>query len=226
MSETIHAAAAPTVQAERTIRAHDWPYIIVLIAMIPSALGYFNRVWSSGHYQFAILFIPIAVVMMKSRLTELRNPVDGSRSIVAGLMLATIATMFAANFLAAHIWILSFLMLIACFVYDRYGWAGIKAVLPLWLLMVVVVPLPRGIDSLLVNKMQFMASEMASWILDAVGLVHFRSGVVLSTPTEQFMTEEACSGVRSLFSSLGAVGLYCVYKKYPAWRSLFNLAQT
>ena len=226
MSESTSIPASFANPSGLLKNTRDLTYLVVLIAMIPSALGYFNRVWNSGHYQFAILFIPIAVVMMKSRLAELRNPVGGSRSIVAGLMLATIATMFAANFVATHIWILSLLMLIACFVYDRYGWTGIKAVLPLWLLMLVVVPLPRGIDSLLVNKMQFMASEMASWILDAVGLVHFRSGVVLSTPTEQFMTEEACSGVRSLFSSLGAVGLYCVHKKYPAWRSLFNLAQT
>ena len=141
-------------------------------------------------------------------------------------MIFTIIGLFLATFIAAHIWILAFLGLIACYVFDRYGWQGIKAILPLWFLMIVVVPLPRGIDTLLVNKMQFVASEMASWILDAIGLVHFRSGVVLSTPTEQFMTEEACSGVRSLFSSLGAVGLYCIYKAYPFWRAIFNLTQT
>ena len=201
-------------------------YAVVLLAMLPSALGYLNRVWDSGHYQFAILFIPIALLMMKARLEEIKRPIGGSRSIVGLGMLCTTVLMFMATFVAAHIWILSFLSLIACYVFDRFGWQGLKAILPLWFLMIVVVPLPRGIDNLLVTKMQLVASEMASWILDAIGLVHFRAGAVLSTPTEQFMTEEACSGVRSLFSSLGAVGLYCIYKKYSLWRCLFNLSQT
>ena len=226
MSETAYHSGVLSRPSSLIKDAISLTYLIVLLAMIPTALGYFNRIWSSGHYQFAILFIPLALAMMKSRLDQMKSPQAGSTLATALLMLITVGLMFFATFVAPHLWILSFLTLITCYVVDRYGWQGLRSVLPLLLLMIVVVPLPRGLDSLLVTKMQFLASNLASWVLDAIGLVHFRSGVILATPTEQFMTEEACSGVRSLFSSLGAVGLYCVYKEYSIWRSLFNLTQT
>ena len=226
MSETAYHSGVLSRPSSLIKDARSLTYLIVLLAMIPTALGYFNRIWSSGHYQFAILFIPLALAMMKSRLDQIKSPQSGSTLATALLMLTTVGLMFFATFVAPHLWILSFLTLITCYVVDRYGWQGFRSVLPLLLLMIVVVPLPRGLDSLLVTKMQFLASGMASWVLDAIGLVHFRSGVILTTPTEQFMTEEACSGVRSLFSSIGAVGLYCIYKEYSIPRSLFNLTQT
>ena len=201
-------------------------YGVVLAAQIPSALGYLKRVWSSGHYQFAILFVPIVVMMMKGRLDQLQNTQRGSPTGVILLMCITAMFMVLSTFVAPMFWILSFMFLTMSYVYDKYGTQGVKAILPLWLILAIVIPLPRGLDNLLVTKMQIIASEMASWILDALGLVHFRNGVVLVTETDQFMTEEACSGIRSLFSSLAAIGLYCVYKKYPVWRFLFNLAQT
>ncbi|MGI9515822.1 MAG: exosortase/archaeosortase family protein, partial [Pirellulaceae bacterium] len=201
-------------------------YGLVLAAQIPSALGYLKRMWGSGHYQFAVLFIPVVVMMMKSRLEQLQNTKRGSQPIVIFLICITAAFMVLSTFVAPMFWILSFMFLTFAYVYDKYGTEGVKAILPLWLIMAIVIPLPRGLDNLLVTKMQVMASEFASWILDALGLVHFRNGVVLVTETDQFMTEEACSGIRSLFSSLAAIGIYCVYKKYPLWRFLFNLVQT
>ena len=226
MSNTAYSSEGLQTPISQFTDLRSLTYLIVLAATIPTAMGYLNRVWNSGHYQFAVLFIPLTLVMMHSRLAKIRYPQEGSPLITILLMSVTVSGLFVATFIAPHVWILSLISLICCYIHDKFGVEGIKKCLPLLLLLLVVVPLPRGLDSLLVTKMQIIASGMASWILDAIGLVHFRSGVVLVTPTEQFMTEEACSGVRSLFSSLGAVGLYCVYREYPVWRSIFNLTQT
>ena len=204
----------------------EFLYGVVLVTTLPSALGYLRRVMGSGHYEFAVLFIPVVVLLMKSRLDKLKSSAPGSRPVVLALMMATAVFMVLSTFVAPHFWILSFMSLTMCYVYDRYGMVGARAILPLWLILIVVIPLPRSLDNLLVTKMQLLASELASWILDALGLIHFRNGVVLITQTDQFMTEEACSGIRSLFSSLGAIGIYCVYKQYPIWRFAFNLLQT
>ena len=83
-----------------------------------------------------------------------------------------------------------------------------------------------NMDLQLITKMQFLASQLASWILDAFGQIHFREGVILVTETKQFFTEEACSGIRSLFSSLAAISIFGVMQNYPWWRHMFNLLQT
>ena len=98
--------------------------------------------------------------------------------------------------------------------------------LPAWALLLFAIPLPFNSDQTLIQTMQFTASQLSSWILDSVGQVHFRQGVILVTETKQFFAEEACSGVRSLFSSLAAITVFGVAKKYPLWRNLFNLLQT
>ena len=71
-----------------------------------------------------------------------------------------------------------------------------------------------------------MASHLASLMLDGVGHIHFREGVVLITENQRFLTEEACSGIRSLFSSLAGIGFYCILNYYGIWRIGFNLLQT
>ena len=49
---------------------------------------------------------------------------------------------------------------------------------------------------------------------------------MLITEKKQFFAEEACSGVRSLFSSTAAISVLGVYLSYPWWRLIFNLIQT
>jgi exosortase/archaeosortase family protein len=63
-------------------------------------------------------------------------------------------------------------------------------------------------------------------VLDGVGVIHFRQGVILQTENTQFLTEEACSGIRSLFSSWFVVAAYGVAMRHRWWRVLINLLQT
>ncbi len=74
--------------------------------------------------------------------------------------------------------------------------------------------------------MQYWASQIAAQLLDGLGIMHFRQGVILVTEKSQFMTEEACSGIRSLFSSLAFVSVFSVMQHHHWARALFNLVQT
>ena len=201
-------------------------YGFILLCQLPAILGYFRRVWSAGHYQFAILLIPIVVWMMKERLESVKGYERGAGATWTVLLLACAGFMVLSTFVAPMFWILAFMALILCYVYDNYGIKGFKQILPLWLVLLVVVPMPRGLDDLLITRLQGIASGFASWILDAFGMIHFRNGVVLVTEKDQFFTEEACSGIRSLFSSLAVMALYGVHQKYGIFRCLFLLLMT
>lgn len=110
--------------------------------------------------------------------------------------------------------------------YAVFGMAGTRRMAPVLSLLFLAIPLPLNLDLELIFKMQFLASNLASWLLDGASVMHVRQGVILVTEQAQYMTEEACSGVRSLFSSLAVVACYSVAWHHHGLRVLANLVQT
>lgn len=204
----------------------DGLFAVALLAHLPLGFEYSQRMWSVGHYQFFPLLLAAVVWLIYDRLIECRRErPQGQKSywvLAANALLLFLATLMFSPFF----WILSLLLLVANYVYDRWGMNGVKYVAPAWVLLFFIVPLPSNLDLKLVNQLQFLSSQLASYILDAFGQIHFREGVVLITEKKQFFTEEACSGIRSLFSSLSAMAIYGVMMRYGWKRHLFNIVQT
>jgi len=201
-------------------------FLIALLAHLPLSIEYGLRMWRTGHYQFfpllmaAVFYLIFTRVHKTSRVNTLPRLVYPLLGISGTLLLASVL-LFSST-----IWMLSFVFWVAVFIYGHWGWPGLKTAAPAWVLLIYIVPIPGNLDVVLVTKMQFMASQLASWILDALGQIHFRDGVVLITEKKQFFTDEACSGVRSLFSSMAAISMYGVIRCYPPWRHFFNIGQT
>lgn len=219
MSRTI-ASRAPSLPLV------DGLFIAALAAHIPVGIEYARRMWKVGHYQFFPLLMAVAAWLIYSRVSKITPATERSNLTFGLLALNVFILASAVALFSPFLWIISFLLLIGVFVYDRWGKRGMIAALPAWLLFIFAVPLPGNLDLKLINQMQFMASQLASWVLDAFGQLHFREGVILVTEKKQFFTEEACSGIRSLFSSLAAIAIYGVMQSYPVWRHVFNLIQT
>lgn len=204
----------------------DGLFAVALLAHLPLGFEYSQRMWSVGHYQFFPLLAAAVVWLIYDRLVDCRR--ERSRSHAGYLILAANAVVLLAATLmfSPFFWILSLLLLVANYVYDRWGMTGVRYAAPAWALLLFIVPLPSNLDLRLVNQLQFLSSQLASYILDAFGQIHFREGVVLITEKKQFFTEEACSGIRSLFSSLSAMAIYGVMMRYGWKRHLFNVVQT
>lgn len=97
---------------------------------------------------------------------------------------------------------------------------GRAGVLMLWALLQP----PFGMDISLVIALQKLASKVASAWLDWQGIANMVTGVVIRTPTSDYLVDEACSGVNSLFASL-TVGLFWIlYSRYGVLRSLAFLS--
>jgi exosortase len=214
-----------TVSSKSQLRLVDGLFVAALAAHVPVGIEYARRMWNVGHYQFFPLLMLVAGWLIYSRVTRLPGVRQSSQTcalLAVNILLLAVSVLSYSPFL----WIISFLFLVGVYVFDRWGKRGVMASLPAWLLFLFVVPLPSNLDLKLINQMQFIASQLASWVLDAFGQLHFREGVILVTEKKQFFTEEACSGVRSLFSSMAAISIYGVVNRYPLWRHLFNLVQT
>ena len=204
----------------------DILFAAAVLGHIPIGYEYYRRMWSVGHYQFFPLLLIAASWMIVARLVE-SQPKSPKAQWSYWLLLADLVLLASAALMfSPFLWILSLILLVVIYVYDRWGWRGVRYTSPAWLLLFFVVPLPSNLDLKLVNKLQFLSSQLASYILDAFGQVHFREGVILITEKKQFFTEEACSGIRSLFSSVSAMAIFGVMMRYSWQRHLFNLIQT
>ena len=204
----------------------DGLFLAAFLAHLPLGVEYSRRMWSVGHYQFFPLLMAAAGWLIYDRLTTVGQQVPRTYTVLGLLGLSWVLLAAAVVMFSPFFWIASLLFLLAVYVFDRWGWPGLRVSAPAWLLMLFAVPWPANLDLKLINQMQFLSSQLASWILDAFGQNHFRQGVVLVTEKKQFFTEEACSGIRSLFSSLAAIAIYGVMNRYPLWRHIFNLVQT
>lgn len=98
-----------------------------------------------------------------------------------------------------------------------------RVALPVWLLLWLLIPLPFRWDTRLVFWLQGFTSRAGSSLLDLLGYNHLLAGHVLEVPQQRFLVEEACSGIRSLFTLLAFTALAVVWTSRPIVRSLLLL---
>lgn len=188
---------------------------------------YAARMWNSGHYQFFVIVIFAVAGLLWSRLAEIvasRSEPNARVSVALWLAVAVFLAVGNVTY-SGLVGILATIAVVVTTIYSVHGWGGLRAAAPTIALLGFVVPLPLMLDQALIVRMQLLASELASRLLDGVGIVHVREGVMIETPGGKFITEEACSGIRSLFSSLAVVAMHGVALRHRWWRIVGNLAQ-
>ena len=202
-------------------------FIVALIAHLPIFLQCLGRMWSSGHYQFVPLLLAVLVYLVIERRSYIfaeGQPTSQSLTVISLLInfaFLAVATLMGSTFLGSiSLWILAF-----NFLFCHGGVSALRRGSPWLAVAIFAIPMPAPFDDRLVLQLQFVASNLASRILDNLGIIHFVEGVVLVTHEKQFMTEEACSGVRSLFSSLAGITLFSAVLQLPWWRYIANLIQ-
>jgi exosortase len=200
--------------------------IIAAVAQSPILLMYSRVMWNKGHYQFFPLLFCAVGWLLYSRLSKRNRNENGNWLAVALLMLNLIFVFLSIAVYTPVPVIPTLIIFLSAVLLDRYGFPGLLVALPVITILLFVTKLPTGRDLFVINELQFLASQLASWILDSFGIIHFREGVILVTEKNQFFTEEACSGIRSLFSTLAAVSIYGLSRSYSASRQIFNLLQS
>ena len=200
--------------------------IIAAVAQLPILLMYSRVMWNKGHYQFFPLLFCAVAWLLYDRLAK-RDRSEKGNWLAVALLVLNLFFVFLSIAVYTPVSVIPTLIIFLCaVVLDRYGTSGFWIALPVIAILLFVIKLPTGRDLYVINELQFLASQLASWILDSFSVIHFREGVILVTEKNQFFTEEACSGVRSLFSTLAAVGIYGLARKYSASRQIFNLLQS
>lgn len=93
------------------------------------------------------------------------------------------------------------------------------------MLMIAALPLPVNLDTVFVVWLQRFATWISSLWLDLAGVMHLATGTAIRTAEQQYMVEDACSGVHSVFAAI-AVGVgYAVLRHYDIGRTLVVVLQ-
>ena len=105
----------------------------------------------------------------------------------------------------------------------RYGLAAVLSfgrplasrVLPVWMLLWLLLPLPFRWDGRLILWLQGLSSQGGSQMLDYLGYNHVLAGYVIDIPGHQFLVEEACRGVQTLFALVAMAAILAVWLRRP-----------
>jgi exosortase len=198
--------------------------------------------WNAEHFQyFPIAFIASGFLFYSKRgelfdgivarrsisdekVVTTTNPNSAVLSIVLGVNSLLLLTAILGD-LPLVGW-LSLLLFLMTMIYATYNWVGVRTVLPVLIVLLIIRPLPGTAEQSITIWMQRLASNISSRLLDMLGIIHYRQGVVLVLAEQSFMAEEACSGIRSLFSSITAIVFWGATHRYHWFRHLINVLQT
>lgn len=190
--------------------------------------GLADWLWGRAHYQFFPLVIIGAAALGWTRLSETESPPGGQVTVrivlltMLAVLLLTCAVALNSNWLGAFSAIITIWTAIWLLGGTQLS-SNLKG--PVFFLL-LAVPLPINLDLKLIIWLQKVASAAASSLLDMQRIRNQISGVAISNEHKDFLVEEACSGVHSLFSSLCVVVFLCVVQKYGLLRILANISQT
>ncbi|MBL7039192.1 MAG: exosortase U [Pirellulaceae bacterium] len=207
---------------------------IILLSHSPLLLLHFCRLWVCDQYRYFPFVLVAFVCLVASRCggSLERHGADattGGRrwsrmgenaAYALSLILLGGAVLLWSPWLAAVAFILAVRALLRRFC----GTASWQWVAPAWWLLVLLVPLPFRWDVSLMFWLQGATSQAGSLLLDFFGHNHLLAGHVIEIPGRQFLVEEACSGVRSLFALVALAAVYVVWLRRPLLHALFLLA--
>lgn len=206
-----------------------WIAILTVVALHSVVLwGMGQWLWGREHYQFFPIVLIGSAFLAWLRLQDAVWPSHPVFSVRVAIYGTISVVLFALGAVADSHWLgtVAFLGMLWTAIWY-VGGRGIAARMrgPVFVLL-VALPLPLNLDMALIVELQKVASAAASNLLDTRQVVHTITGVAIRTVDKEFMVEEACSGIHSLFSCVTVMVFLATYFRYGPIRFLLTILQT
>ena len=173
----------------------------VAVAFFYPAIVMLVEKWqASEDYNRVFLVVPVVgyMIWMKKDLLE-----KGKEGSIAGLVLLSGAILSYLLALKIQIPTLIFLTMagvIVCVLIYLAGFRILRDLAIPILLLLMLIPVPNQILSMLTASLQLWISNISSDISHLLSVPLYQEGNVLHLPDKSFFVVEACSGIRSLIS--------------------------
>jgi exosortase D (VPLPA-CTERM-specific) len=133
--------------------------------------------------------------------------------ILLGLVMLVIGVLGAELFFQRA----SLLVMIAGLVILFRGWTFFRAILFPWAFLILMIPLPNLIMQQITFPLQLQASQLASSLLELVGVPVLLQGNLMTLPKIPLDVAEACSGIRSLLTLVTLAIIYGYLLETRIW---------
>jgi len=202
--------APPAVWARALLARAVITAILLLVAFWPILTGLYASWFDDRSYmEHGILVLPAAAYMAWTKREKLAkvSPEPSRWGIVLlvwGAAQASLSVVASWAFVGRT----AFLISLVGWILAIYGVRMVRELIyPLGTLLLMIAPPVMIYDRLTLN-LQLLASRLGENSLEALGYSVMREGNILELVGTKLSVEEACSGIRSLFSILFMCTLY------------------
>jgi len=155
---------------------------------------------NSDEYSHAFFIIPIILYMTWLKRECLLESQTGGHIGLFFVVLSNILYIISLQLEIPTIISIAMVMTLVSILFYLAGLRVLKELAIPILLLVMVIPIPNQLYSMVTLPLQIKVSQVSAQVIQLLGIPLFREGNVLSLPDKTFQVVEACSGLRSLIS--------------------------
>lgn len=208
----------------------DWPRLGVQLLPSWVAAGWLayqaSWYWSNNpdmNFGWIVLLLcGFLVTEVAPQLPEARSRWGGGPVVLAALGLGALVIfqLYQAAFgtMPASIMGLAFgvMAIVTANVVAVYGVRELGTLGFAFYFLLIALPLPSVVQSLVISNLQGFVAAMDEELLNLVGIPAQRTGAIISLANGQVGVDDACSGFRSLQSSIMA-GMFIGFLLFKSW---------
>jgi len=205
-----------------------WLLFAALAAVLafPLVSLYYSLLGINYFQHFPLLLIA-GVVLAYRRIKQDGFEYVGELSTRTTIWLCLSILLTAVIFVLPSRWMAgpaAFCWLIALITY--LGGPTLRATLsdPMWFALALISP-PFVLATWFIQKLQSVATSIASYWLDYFNIYHYTTGVSILTPNSSYLVKDACSGIQSVFAAIALGVFYGAMRRYHVARFLLLLTQ-
>ena len=211
-----------------SLKSHTTEFLLAgmfILTYIPTLLWMWDRWFARDSYYSHGVLIPFVsgflIWQMRGELAAIRPKRSpwGMPLIIAGLVIHLGSSLFRVYFTSGF----SMLIVLTGLILFLYGSKTFKKIIFPVCFLIFMIPVPLVVITNISFKMKILAAQIATVVLNGMGLEAVRSGSVLKMQHTNVVVDDICSGLRSLISltALGSIFAYGMKGPMPKRIILF-----
>lgn len=193
--------------------------LLMAFGFFPLVSAFFFNLWSLPEYQFFPEAVAAAAFFAWTRIREVPRPFASGHPVVTLFVLGLSFALLALGLAIWSPWLGMVAALLAGVGAVSWcgGWPMIRAMIPAFVMLAVVIPPPLGLDAQFGLFLRSVATTLSSSALHLLGVTHSVEGHVIALPGQKLLVEEACSGINSLMFITAFSLFYLLWRRRKLW---------
>lgn len=180
------------------------------------------RIWlRSDEYSSGMLVPLLAIYILWAKRDTLKQcRVNPSMWGLVGFFMAQVLRYFGIIFMYGSAQRLSLVLSVASIVLLLFGWGVFRKVSPVFIFMLLMLPLPRSVHNAVMLPLQNLGTSLAVSLLEILGFAVLREGNVIQIEQTSIAIVEACNGLRMATAFFIIIGVIVLLSQRSAIQKL------